>query len=353
MRYSIIFLLLLLSTASWTQEAVLVDSLVQDSVVVKTETAEQKIRRLEDSLLVEKIRREERHNQSKGDEEKVEAKIKTALEDPGKAIGGTVDNVADDVGETVNTFTNILNPSKIITALVVFIFTWLLVRAVNWFFNKLINQFPNRRLEIKRIQPIITVLIWAIAIFALIRTLFETKSILAAATGSAVALGFALQDVIKNIFGGLLILLNRPFQVGDKVNIKGTYGEVKKIGLQTTFINTSDDNLVSVPNAAIVNESVSNANAGALDCMVVVNLWLPVDIDVELVRNLAFESAITSRYLNIDKPVTVLFFDHFDQQAATNVQIKAYVLDARYEKRFEGDITEAAKNAFAEAGLYG
>ncbi len=350
MRSLFLIVILFVGFGSLSQEVETKDSLQLDSISVVIESAEDKIRRLEDSLLVEKTKREVREARQKEEQERIN--IEDALEDPGEAVQKTVEGVPGDVGEVGNTFREILNPIKIMTALVVVFLTWLFVRAINWFFNKLIQQFPKRRLEIKRVQPIITVIIWAVAIFSLILTLFETKNIWAAATGSALALGLGLQDVTKNIFGGLLILLNRPFQVGDKVNIKGTYGEVKKIGLQTTLINTSDDNLVSVPNAAIVNESVSNANAGALDCMVVVNLWLPVDIDVELVRNLAFESAITSRYLNIDKPVTVLFFDHFDQQAATNVQIKAYVLDARYEKQFEGDVTEAAKNAFAEAGLY-
>jgi len=86
--------------------------------------------------------------------------------------------------------------------------------------------------------------------------------------------------------------------------------------------------------------------------MVVVSLWLPVNVNVSKVRKIANEAAITSRYLNIDKPVTILFFDHFDNQAASKVLVKAYVLDARYEKLFEGDVTEAAKKSFIEAGIY-
>jgi len=169
---------------------------------------------------------------------------------------------------------------------------------------------------------------------------------------SALALGFAAQDILKNIFGGLLIIFDRPFQVGDRINIGGNYGEVVRIGIRNTDINTLDDSIVTIPNSKIISEHISNANSGALDCMVVVDLWLPVGIEVEKVRKIAFEAAITSRYLNIDKAVTVLFFDHFDNQPATNVKIKAYVLDARYEKGFAGDVTEAAKKALSEANIY-
>ena len=198
------------------------------------------------------------------------------------------------------------------------------------------------------------ILVWTLAIYTLIITLFNpsAEAIYALMGSSALALGFALQDIVKNIFGGLLIILDRPFQIGDRINIKGNYGEVVNIGLRNTIVSTLDDNTVTIPNSAIISDSISNANSGALDCMVVVNLWLPINVDVANVRKIAHEAAITSRYLNIDKPVVILFFDHFDDHAATKVVIKGYVLDALYEKLFEGDVTEAAKKAFIEAGIY-
>lgn len=351
MKKLLFLLFLVIPSLLWGQE--LAKEIPLNSTVdsIKQDGLQEKIRRLEDSLLVEKTRREMLEEMGTQPNKKTINPI-DAIEKTPENVEEAIEDVGKGVGETVSNFRDILNAKKLITALIVVFLTWLLVRTINWFFKKMVTQFPNRRLEILRIQPIVTVVIWVVSLFSLIRTLFETENLWAAAGASGLALGIGLQDVVKNIFGGLMILVNRPFQVGDKVELKGSYGEVKKIGLQTTTINTSDDNLVTVPNAAIISDSVSNANAGALDCMVVVDLWLPVNIDVEKVRNLAFESAITSRYLNIDKPVTVLFFDHFDEHPATNVKIKAYVLDARYEKRFAGDVTEAAKKAFSEAGIY-
>ncbi|MCB0314052.1 MAG: mechanosensitive ion channel, partial [Calditrichaeota bacterium] len=52
------------------------------------------------------------------------------------------------------------------------------------------------------------------------------------------AIGFAAQDILKNIFGGLMLLLDRPFQVGDKIEAGGHYGEVVQIGLRTVRIVT-------------------------------------------------------------------------------------------------------------------
>ena len=266
----------------------------------------------------------------------------------------TVKDVKNNVENTINTATEVISFTKIFTIIIVVILTWSLMKLLDWFFKNLVKNFNRHRLKILRLQPVMKILVWTLAIYTLIITLFNpsAEAIYALMGSSALALGFALQDIVKNIFGGLLIILDRPFQIGDRINIKGNYGEVVNIGLRNTIVSTLDDNTVTIPNSAIISDSISNANSGALDCMVVVNLWLPINVDVAQVRKIAHEAAITSRYLNIDKPVVILFFDHFDDHAATKVVIKGYVLDALYEKLFEGDVTEAAKKAFIEAGIY-
>ena len=271
-----------------------------------------------------------------------------------ESVGDVTKNVQENVNETFTTFKDIFSFSRIISILLIMFFVWAFLKILDWLFVYLVERFNRHRLKILRVQPVVKVMVWVIASWVLVNTLFDLSAevIMAFMTTSAVALGFAAQDILKNIFGGLLILFDRPFQIGDRIQVKEKYGEVKNIGLRTTQINTLDDSMVTIPNSAIVSEFVSNANSGALDCMVVVDLWLPIDINVEKARKIAFEAAITSRYLNLDKPVVILFFDHFTHAPATNVKIKAYVLDARYEKAFAGDVTEAAKKAFKEASLY-
>lgn len=266
----------------------------------------------------------------------------------------TVEDVKDNVGKTLDSATEMISFTKILTIVIVLLLTLGFVKLLNWFFKNLVKNFNRHRLKILRIQPVVNILVWTLSIYTLIMTLFNpsAEAIYALMGSSALALGFAMQDILKNVFGGLLIILDRPFQIGDRISIKGNYGEVVNIGLRNTQVNTLDDNLVTIPNSAIISDSISNANAGALDCMVVVNMILPIDIDVAKVRKIAHEAVISSRYLNIDKSVNILFFDHFGKRPGTKLVIKAYVLDARYEKLFEGDVTEAAKKAFVESNVY-
>lgn len=265
-----------------------------------------------------------------------------------------VTDVKDNVSETITAATEIISFTKILTIIVVLILVWGFIKVLNWFIENLVKNFNRYRLKILRVQPMIIVVLWITTIYTLILTLFKpsAETVYALMGSSALALGFAMQDILKNVFGGLLIIIDRPFQIGDKININNNYGEVVKIGIRNTIINTADDNLVSIPNGAIISTDISNANSGSLDCMVVVEMWLPIDINVEKVRKIAYEATITSRYLNYDKAVSILFFDHFDNRPATKLVIQAYVLDNRYERVFGGDVTETAKKAFALNKIY-
>jgi small-conductance mechanosensitive channel len=179
----------------------------------------------------------------------------------------------------------------------------------------------------------------------------DGQQLLAASAALGVALGFAAQDLLKNIFGGLIVVFDQPFQVGDKISVGGTYGEVVAIGLRSTRIVTPDDNLVTVPNSQVVLDQVANANAGELNCQVVTDLFLPGWVDERRVKEIAFEAAVNSQYVFLDKPIVVLVEDEFRETFLTHVKVKAYVLDPRFEFLLRSDITERAKDGFRASGL--
>ena len=124
---------------------------------------------------------------------------------------------------------------------------------------------------------------WTIVIYIIIANVIEPpiETLIAVTASAGIAVGFASQDILKNIFGGIMILLDRPFQAGDKIQVGSLYGEVLSIGLRTVRIVTPDDSIVSIPNGEIVNQSVSNANSGAFNCQVVAEFFLPPDIDIK------------------------------------------------------------------------
>lgn len=202
--------------------------------------------------------------------------------------------------------------------------------------------------------PRLNIFIWALVLFGITKMIFpdDKGAVLAFLASAAIVVGVAAQDLIKNLFGGLWLIAESPFQLKDRIQFGGYYGTVRDISLLRTELVTLDDSAVSVPNSKIFTESIANANDGAPDCMVVIDLWLPHDVDIAKVKKLATEATTTSRYLNFDKPVRLLFSDHYDQRPATKLAIKAYVFDKEFEKIFATEVTETAKKAFQKAGLY-
>ncbi|MGD8360382.1 MAG: mechanosensitive ion channel [Gemmatimonadota bacterium] len=229
------------------------------------------------------------------------------------------------------------------------------IRLVIWVLDKLAERNAKRRLFFKRLVPIARISLWFLAILfaSMVILRIEAQGLIAAGAAVGVAVGFAAQDILKNIFGGLIVLFDQPFQVGDKISVAGTYGEVVSIGLRSTRIVTPDDNLVTVPNAQVVDGQVANANAGELNCQVVTDLYLPGWVDEARAKRIAFEAAVTSKYVYLNKPVVVLVKDEFKETFLTHLKVKAYVLDPRHEFLFMSDVTERARVGFREAGLLG
>lgn len=259
------------------------------------------------------------------------------------------------LSQTAERLGGIFSLGNILAALLMLMGTYLLVRIITWLIGIAATRFGQYRLKLMMLIPIVRILMWAGAIYFIIAGIFSpsTDKLFAFAASAGLAVGFAAQDVLKNIFGGILIILDRPFQVGDKIQVGSHYGEVINIGLRTVRLVTPDDSLVSVPNAEIVNQSVSNSNAGALDCQVVVELFLPPHVDLKLAKKLVYEAAATSRFVYLKKPIVVMIQDAYDKGFLTKLKVKAYVLDTRYEFAFASDVTERAKAVFVEAGFYG
>jgi small-conductance mechanosensitive channel len=264
------------------------------------------------------------------------------------ATTGPASATLQEVGETARSF-----GLRALGAVLVLVITFFLIKGVAFILEGLAERNAERRLLYKRLVPIIRVLLWGVSLYVVMRGIFDVdaQGLFAAAAAIGVAVGFAAQDLLKNIFGGLVILFDQSFQVGDKIQVGGTYGEVTSIGLRSTRIVTPDDNLVTVPNAQVADDQVSNANAGELNCQVGTDLYLPGDVDEGRAKDLAYQAAVSSPYVYLQKPIVVLVKDDYDEGHLVYLKVKAYVMDTRYEALLASDVTERARRAFRAEGL--
>ena len=122
--------------------------------------------------------------------------------------------------------------------------------------------------------------------------------------------------------------------------------------MRSVNLRTIDDSVVAIPNNLFLTQAVASGNAGAVDMMIQVDLYIGLDQDLEEARRLLSEVVTTSRYVNLNRDWAVMVREEIvENYLAVRLRAKAYVLDARLEKSFEGDITERALVAFREAGI--
>lgn len=270
-----------------------------------------------------------------------------------------ISSTQEEVAETaepadLSEISRLISLSKILYAILILIFTYFINKFVALIIDNLAERATNYRLFIKRLVPASRILIWSLAIYIIIAGVIAPpiETVIAIGASIGIAVGFASQDILKNIFGGIMIILDSPFQVGDKIAVGEHYGEVQSIGLRSSRIVTPDDSVVSIPNAELMNHAVSNSNSGALNCQVVAEIYLPATVDIPTVKRVAKDAVYASSYLYLNKPVEVIVLNELkDRNYVVKLRVKAYVLDIRYEFLFKSDMTELILEECNRLGL--
>lgn len=231
---------------------------------------------------------------------------------------------------------------------------WLLLRFVDTLVANLGRVFAERRMLLQKLNAFFHFGIYLVTIVSVVMLSFKvSREVLAILGGTAaVAMGFALKDLVASIVAGVMIMIDRPFQVGDRVSFGGQYGDITAIGLRSVRLQTLDDNTITIPNNMFLNQLTSSGNYGALDMQVVVDFHIGVDQDARKAEALVREAGATSRYAYLPKPVVVRVSQVIvENYIALRVRLKIYVLDTKYEKALVSDITLRVLDAFKTAGI--
>lgn len=264
------------------------------------------------------------------------------------------DDVISDAATNIDNLkeTTIFTVKNILLSLIVILINWSLIKLLQKILESFAERSTKHRITIKGFIPVVAILLWVLASYIIIVDVFSPprETLIAGLASAGIALGLASQDIIKNIFAGLVIIFDTPFKVGDKIEVGSYYGEVMQIGLRSTKLVTADDSMVTLPNSEVMTKSVSNSNTGEANCQVVAEIYLPPSIDTIRVRKLAIEAAQVSKYIYLNKPVVALFFNVVEDGVPfIKLRLKAYVSDIRMEFAFKSDMTELVmKQLYAE-----
>ena len=265
-----------------------------------------------------------------------------------EAIGSTLKNMS---------FSDILSmlidwgieiAAKIAIALVIyFIGRWLIGRLV-----KLVNKVCEKRdVEIslqqffKNMIKVVLYICLALTIIGILG--INTTSLVAMFASASLAIGMALSGTLQNFAGGVMILLLRPYRVGDYVEAQGQAGTIKEISLFNTIITTVDNKTIYVPNSSISTGIINNYSQAATR-RVDWNITISYGDDVEVARRVLIEMISSDKRVMQD-PAPVVYLTSLGD-SAVNISARAWVNNADYWGVFF-DINERIYNELPKHGL--
>ncbi len=178
---------------------------------------------------------------------------------------------------------------------------------------------------------------------------------IAGASVAGVAVGFAAKDTLSNLIAGVLLLIDRPFEVGDRIEIwsaprgSATWGDVAEIGLRATKIQTTDHITIIIPNNEIMMRDIVNYTIGSPVIRVRINIGVAFDSDIKKAKEIIIERAKALDWCSQEKPPKVVVKQF--GESSVDLQLRIWITNARKRRDTISIITDTVKEAFDEAGI--
>ncbi|MGD8469829.1 MAG: mechanosensitive ion channel family protein [Desulfobacteraceae bacterium] len=178
---------------------------------------------------------------------------------------------------------------------------------------------------------------------------------IAGAGVAGVAIGFAAKDTLSNLIAGILLIIDRPFEVGDRIEVwsapagSATWGDVIDIGLRATKIKTTDNIVIIIPNNEIMLRDIINYTIISENIRVRINIGIAYDADLKKAKNVILKVAEATEGVADDPPPKVVVRNF--GESAVDLQLRVWIHDARRRMDTISGITDRVKEAFDEAGI--
>lgn len=219
---------------------------------------------------------------------------------------------------------------KVLAALVAFFIGRLVIRWI----RKIVRRSFERSGADKGVEQFVDSLLkyglYALLVFSLISSLgFDTTSVAAVLASGGVAIGLALQGSLSNFAGGVLILLLKPFVVGDYIieDTNGKEGTVKEIQIFYTKLSTIDNKTIVIPNGMLTNNSITNATAKD-ERQLDLRVGISYDADIRQAKSVIENLLIKDECIIKNEQINV--FVHELADSAVVLGIRAWVKNEEY-----------------------
>lgn len=224
-----------------------------------------------------------------------------------------------------------------------------------WVINRVVALL-HRTMEARSVEPTLARFLRSLVSVGLKVLLFvsvlgmvgiETTSFIAVLGGAALAIGLALQGSLSNFAGGVLILLFRPFRVGQVIETQGSLGTVDEIGILHTVLKTFDNRTIIIPNGDLANDRITNLSLEETR-RAEWTFGVSYDDDIRKVRETLSEVLGGEERILAEPEPTIVLSAFAD--SSVNFMVRAWVPAAELWPVI-WDVNEKVKLAFDEQGI--
>ena len=244
-----------------------------------------------------------------------------------------------------------LNVYDIVNLLIIFLVARLTLWLVHKYFGRKHKEGRIDHGKRYAIMQLVTYMVYVISIIIAVDSLgFKVTVILAGSTALLVGLGLGLQDFFRDLVAGFIILSERTVTAGDIVEISGTVGQVKDVGLRTTSLLTREDIIIIVPNTRLTTEHVINwSQNNSKVTRFEIKVAVAYGSDTQLVSKLLIECAKRHKeVMSVPEP-SVLFRDFGN--SSLDFGLMFYSSNLFRIERTKSDLRFAIDQAFRENGI--
>ena len=261
-------------------------------------------------------------------------------------IGETVDEVLETVGNTVGienlSLSLVIRVS--VTALVGFLIIQLLIRMV----DRMLERSKSMHAVKKVVHNAVSIILWTLLALTLAGALdVDVTSIIAVLSVAGLAVSLALQNTMSNLAGGMVLLVTKPFNLGDYVEVDGTAGTVSAVSMAYTTLITPENKQIFIPNSQMASTKIINYSALGKRR---IDLKFTASYDAPVVRvRAAIEEAISTLPQVLADPAPVVYVSEY-QNSSIEYLAQIWVASGDYlTTRYA--MIEAVRESFNHFGV--
>lgn len=277
-----------------------------------------------------------------------------------KEIGKTIEKSIEKNVDVITRDLKSYIPNNIVEVIASHVFSFIVALLIffigKWIVNKIVAILGKvlRRINgidetlVKFLENIVYYALLTVVIIAALNKLgIATTSFLAILGAAGLAIGLALKDSLGNFASGVMIVIFKPFKVGDSVVAGGVTGTVTEVTIFNTVFLTADNQKIIVPNSSITGGSITNVNANdtrRVDIIVGISYEDNIKHAKEVLANIINENSKVLKDKSVGINVTEL------ADSSVNITINVWVKSSDFAST-KAELLESIKTTFDEVGI--